>query len=66
MRKIIGGIIIFAGLMLLLRGHIMAGGLGSQITNPVTGATMDRALFWYIGGAALVVYGTVQLFWKRK
>ena len=66
MQKIIGIIALVIGLMLLVWGHNMANSLGSQVQQLVTGAPTDRAMYFYIGGAALSLYGIFQILWKRK
>jgi hypothetical protein len=51
---------------LLVLGHDTAHGLNSQVKNIFTGTPTDRAVYYYVGGAALTVYGILQLFWKGK
>jgi len=66
MQKIIGVIALVIGIMLLVWGHNMATSLGSQVQQAFTGAPTDRAMYFYIGGAALSLYGVFQIIWKRK
>ena len=66
MQKIIGVIALVIGIMLLVWGHNMAASFGSQVQQAFTGAPTDRAMYFYIGGAALALYGVFQIVWKRK
>ena len=56
------------GVMLLIWGHQSAQGFDSQVTNLVTGNPTNRTMYFYAGGAALAIYGALQLAfaWKRK
>jgi hypothetical protein len=66
MQKIIGVIALVIGIMLLVWGHNTAESLNSQVKNIFTGTPTDRAMYFYIGGAALTLYGLFQIVWKRK
>jgi hypothetical protein len=66
MQKIIGVIALVIGIMLLVWGHNTAESLNSQVKNIFTGTPTDRAMYFYIGGAALLLYGLFQIVWKRK
>jgi hypothetical protein len=66
MRKIIGIVALCFGIMLLVWGHDSAGAFNSQVKNIFTGTPTDRTMYFYIGGAALVLYGLVQIAWQRK
>jgi hypothetical protein len=68
MQRIIGVISLAIGIMLLVWGHNMAQSIGSQVRQAFTGAPTDRAMYFYIGGVALALYGAFQIVrpWKRK
>ena len=66
MQRIIGVICLVVGVMLLVWGHNSAQALNSQVKNIFTGTPTDRTMYFYIGGAALTLYGLLQLVWKRK
>ncbi|MGD1087602.1 MAG: DUF3185 family protein [Verrucomicrobiota bacterium] len=66
MQKIIGVIALVTGIMLLVWGHNIEQSLNSQVKNIFTGTPTDRAMYFYIGGAALTLYGLFQIVWKRK
>jgi hypothetical protein len=67
MRKIIGIIGLGAGIYLLFLGYkTAAAATGNQVQPLVDGAPTNRATYYYIGGAALVLYGIVQMLWKKK
>jgi hypothetical protein len=66
MQKVIGVIALVIGIMLLVWGHNMSQSLGSQVQQAFTGAPTDRTMYFYIGGAALSLYGIFQILWKRK
>ena len=66
MEKIIGVICLVLGVMLLVWGHDSAQSLNSQVTNLVTGNPTNRTMYFYAGGAALTLYGLLQIVWKRK
>ena len=63
MQKIIGVIALVIGIMLLVWGHNIAQSLNSQVKNIFTGSPTDRAMYYYIGGAALTIYGLFQIVW---
>jgi hypothetical protein len=66
MQKIVGIIALVIGIMLLVWGHNMAASLGSRVQQVFTGAPTDRAMYFYISGSALALYGIFQILWKRK
>lgn len=66
MQKIIGVIALVIGIILLVWGHNTAESLNSQVKNIFTGTPADRAMYFYIGGAALTLFGLFQIVWKRK
>ena len=68
MQRVIGVISLAIGVMLLAWGHKMSESIGSQVQEAFTGAPTDRAMYFYIGGVALALYGVVQIIWpwKRK
>ncbi|HEY5042309.1 MAG TPA: DUF3185 family protein [Verrucomicrobiae bacterium] len=66
MQRIIGVIALAIGIMLLVWGHNMAESIGSQVQQAFTGAPTDRAMYFYIGGVALALYGVFQIVWPWK
>jgi hypothetical protein len=66
MQRIIGVIALVTGIILLMWGHNMAESIGSQAQQAFTGAPSDRAMYFYIGGVVLALYGLSQIAWKRK
>ena len=68
MQKVIGVICAVVGIFLLIRGRDIADSIGSQVQQIFTGAPADRATYFYIGGAVLLILGVAQFFWpvKRK
>jgi len=66
MQRIIGIIALAIGIMLLVWGHNMAQSLDSQVKNIFTGTPTNRAMYFYIGGIALALYGAVQIIWPWK
>jgi len=68
MQRVIGVISLAIGVMLLAWGHKMSESIGSRVQEAFTGAPTDRAMYFYIGGVALALYGVVQIIWpwKRK
>jgi ABC-type Mn2+/Zn2+ transport system permease subunit len=66
MQKIIGVIALVIGIMLLVWGHNVAQSLDSQVKNIFTGTPTDRAMYFYIGGVALTIYGLFQIVWPLK
>ncbi|MGH7976143.1 MAG: DUF3185 family protein [Limisphaerales bacterium] len=66
MQKIIGVISLVIGVLLLVWGHNIAQSVNSQVKQLFTGAPVDRATYFYIAGAALVIFGLFQIFWPSK
>jgi len=68
MRLIIGVIALVIGVMLLVWGHDSAQSVNSQVNNLLTGNPTNRTMYFYVGGAALTIYGLLQIAfaWKRK
>lgn len=65
MSRIIGIVCLVIGIMLLVWGHDTAHSFNDQVKNVFTGTPTDRAKYYYIGGAALSVYGLFRLIWKK-
>jgi len=63
MQKIIGVICLVVGVFLLIWGRRIANSFGSQVQQVFTGAPTDRAMYFYIGGVALSLYGVFQIIW---
>ena len=66
MQKIIGIIFVVIGVMLLVWGHNMAESIGSQVQQLFTGAPTDRAMYFYIAGIALGLFGLIKIVWPAK
>jgi hypothetical protein len=62
--KIMGIVLVVIGLGLAFWGYRMSGGVGSQITQAVTGSPADKIMAFYIGGAASLLVGLYLLFKK--
>jgi hypothetical protein len=55
--KIIGLVLLVAGLGLAFWGYQLSGSVGSKITQAVTGSATDEVMTFYIGGAASFIVG---------
>jgi hypothetical protein len=66
MPKVIGIIALVIGIMLLVWGYNISHSVGSQVQQAFTGTPTDRAMYFYIGGAVLAIYGLARIFWKRN
>jgi hypothetical protein len=66
MQKLIGIIFVVIGVMLLVWGHNMAESIGSQVQQLFTGAPTDRAMYFYIAGIALGLFGLFKIVWPAK
>jgi phosphate/sulfate permease len=62
--KIIGIVLVVIGLGLAFWGYRLSGGVGSQITQAVTGSPTDKIMASYIGGAVSFVVGLYLLIKK--
>ena len=51
MSKVIGVILLVAGVFLLIRGHDMSQAINSQVKNLFTGKPTDEVTYYYVGGA---------------
>lgn len=60
--KIIGIVLVVAGLGLAFWGYQQSGSFGSQISHAVTGSATDKVMTFYIGGAISLVVGLYLLF----
>ena len=65
MNRIIGAVCLVVGIMLLVWGHDTAASFNSQVKNVFTGTPTDRAMYFYIGGAALSIYGLFMIIFKK-
>jgi uncharacterized protein YjeT (DUF2065 family) len=66
LQKIIGAIALAIGIMLLVWGHNAAQSLNSQVENIFNGTPTNRAIYFYVGGLALIIYGLFQMLRPRK
>jgi Protein of unknown function (DUF3185) len=62
--KIGGIILVVIGLGLAYWGYRLSGGIGSQVTQAVTGSPTDRIMAFYIGGAVSFAVGLFLLIKK--
>ena len=62
--KILGIVLAVIGLGLAFWGYRLSGGVGSQITQAVTGSPTDKIMTFYIGGAASLIVGLYLLIKK--
>lgn len=66
MHKIIGVVLLVAGVFLLIRGHDIARSVNSQFKDLFTGSPSSQVTYYYLGGAVCCVIGLVQLFRPGK
>jgi len=66
MHKTIAVVCLVVGVLLLVWGYNISQSVTSQLKEAVTGSPADRAIYFYIGGAALSIYGLFQIFAGRK
>ncbi len=66
MRLIIGVVALVLGVMLLVWGHQSAEAINSEVTNLFTGHPTNRTMYFYAGGAALAIYGALQVAFAAK
>ena len=55
--KLVGIVLLVVGAGLAFWGYQLSGGLGSQITQTVSGSMADDVMYRYIGGAACAAVG---------
>jgi hypothetical protein len=60
--KILGIVLVVAGVALAFWGYRLSGTVGSQITHALTGSESDQVMRFYVGGAASFVVGIFLLF----
>lgn len=60
-RKLLGIVLVIAGVALFVWGYDVYDSLGSQINRAFNGGTPARAWLGMIGGAACVVAGILRL-----
>ena len=60
--KILGIVLVVAGVALAFWGYRLSGTVGSQITHALTGSESDQVMRFYVGGAASFVAGIFLLF----
>ena len=64
MHKVIGSLLLVAGLFLLIQGHDFSRSVNSQVKNLFTGQPVKRVTYYYIGGAACLAAGLAEIFRK--
>jgi len=62
--KLIGIILLIAGLALLLWGYNISQSIGSQFEQAFTGSPGDKPMLLYIGGGILAAAGIFQILRK--
>jgi len=62
--RIVGIILLVAGLGLLLWGYNMSQSVGGQLQNAFTGSPGDKPMLLYIGGGILAAAGVFQILRK--
>jgi hypothetical protein len=60
--KILGIVLVVAGVALAFWGYRLSGTVGSQLTHALTGSESDQVMRFYVGGAASFVVGIFLLF----
>jgi len=66
MQRFIGLACLAIGIMLLIWGHNSQQSVGSQIKETVTGSPVDKAVYFYVGGALLCAVGLGSLAWPKR
>jgi len=67
MHKIIGVILLVAGVFLLIQGHDLSRSLVSQVKNLAVGSPSDKVTHYYLAGAVCCAVGFVLVFfWSSK
>ena len=62
--KLIGIILLVAGIGLAIWGYQMSGSVGSQLTKAISGSHTNKVMMLYIGGAVSAVAGIFMLIKK--
>lgn len=60
-RKIIGSIILAAGIVLLILGFNESGSFGSRAGRILGAGVSNMVLFYFIAGAACTIFGLMQI-----
>lgn len=63
-KNIISMVLIAIGAGLAIWGYKKSEGIGSQLSNALTGSHSDNVMMLYVGGAACIAVGTF-LFFKK-
>ncbi len=66
MKKIIGIVLIVAGLILLYFGWGEYDSFASEVSETFTGSPTDNAVWYLTGGAAATLGGLLMLFWGKN
>ena len=66
MQKTIGVICLVVGVVLLVWGYNMSQSVGSQVKEAFTGSPTDKAMYFYIGGLVLSIFGAFRIFGSKK
>lgn len=65
MQKVIGAVLLVVGAFLIMRGHDISRSFNAQfrhIADQFTGASNDKMMFYYVGGAICCAVGFVMAF----
>jgi len=66
MQLAIGVVCLVVGVLLLVWGYNISRSVTSQLKEVFTGSPTDRAMYFYVGGVVLAVFGLFQVFVARK
>ena len=66
MSRTIGVISLVLGILLLIWGHNIATSVDSQVKQIFTGSPVDQAMYFYVGGTALGLFGFFGIIGSRK
>jgi len=64
--KLAGFVLLGVGAVLIYFGYTAAQSIGSQLREAWSGSMSDRAMYYYLGGAACVAVGAYLAFMSRK
>jgi len=66
MHKIIGAILLVAGVFLLMQGHDLSRSFFSEVRNIAVGAPPPKVTYFYVAGAICGAVGLVEFFRSEK
>jgi len=62
--KIIGLVLLLAGIAIAFWGYQMSGSVGSQLGSALSGSPTDAVMYRYAGGGVLAAVGALLVFRK--